>query len=150
MRTRSFWRSRSPNGQRVPEIADTAIFVLDLASGDELQVTPWADASILDWSPDGAWIVYVRGWWRDQTDEGDLWRIHPDGSGLEQLTTIDTNGSSLHRPRYTPDGAWVLFSVETEATDRLWAVPAAGGAAIEVLPGTTVVDFDVRPGPGAP
>lgn len=140
----AFWRTRSPNGERNILVADSAIFVLDIDSREEFQVTPWGDASVLDWSPDGAWIVYVRGWWRGSTDDGDLWRIRPDGSGLEQLTSIDTLDISLHRPRYTPDGSWILFSVETESSDRLWAVDAEGGEAVEALPGITVVDFDVR------
>ena len=143
----AFWRTRSPNGERSVTVKDSAIFVLDLASGEEFQVTAWGDASALAWSPDGAWIVYIRGWWRGFTDEGDLWRIRPDGSGLEQLTDMDTDDISFHTPRYTPDGAWVLFSVEAPGSDRLWGVPADGGAPVEVLPGFTVIDFDVRPGP---
>jgi len=36
------------------------------------------------WSPDGRWIYMVRG--SMSFDEMDLWRVRPDGSGLEQLT----------------------------------------------------------------
>ena len=146
----AFWRTRSPNGERSVDVEASAIFVLDLASREEVQVTPWADAAVLDWSPDGDWLVYVRGWWRGTTGEGDLYRIRPDGSGLEQLTTLDTPDISLHRPRYTPDGDWILFSVESPTRDRLWAVRAEGGEPVEALPGVSVVDFDVRTGSDAP
>ena len=146
----AFWRTRSPNGERSVEVVDSAIFVLDLDSGEEFQVTPWGDAAVLDWSPDGTWLVYIRGWWRESTDEGDLWRVRPDGTGLEQLTSMDTLDISFHRPRYTPDGDWILFSVESATSDRLWAVPAEGGEAVQALPGVTVVDFDVRPGTAEP
>lgn len=140
----AFWRTRSPNGDRTEEVADSAIFIRDIESGEEVQVTPYGDASVPDWSPDGEWIVFVRGWWRQATDEGDLWRIRPDGSGLEQLTSMDTVDTSFHYPRYTPDGAWILFSVTEPTTDRLWGVPAEGGEAVEILPGITVIDYDVR------
>jgi len=36
------------------------------------------------WSPSGEWIYVVRG--RVTTGKTDLWRVRPDGSGLEQLT----------------------------------------------------------------
>jgi serine/threonine protein kinase/Tol biopolymer transport system component len=36
------------------------------------------------WSVDGEWIYIVRG--RPTTREMDLWRVRPDGEGLEQLT----------------------------------------------------------------
>jgi hypothetical protein len=140
----AFWRTRSPNGEASEQVEDSAIFVRDLDSGEEVQVTPFDDASVPDWSPDGEWLVFVRGWWRQVTDEGDLWRVRPDGSGLEQLTSMDTLDTSFHYPRYTPDGAWVLFSVTAPTTDRLWGVPAEGGEPVEILPGITVIDYDVR------
>jgi hypothetical protein len=41
------------------------------------------------WSKDGRWIYFVRG--RPATHEMDLWRIRPDGGGLEQLTHLNTD-----------------------------------------------------------
>jgi WD40-like Beta Propeller Repeat len=140
----AFWRTRSPNGDRTEEVADSAIFVLDLESGEEVQVTPYGDASVPDWSPDGEWLVFVDGWWRPVTDEGEIWRVRPDGSGVEQLTSMDTLDVTFHYPRYTPDGEWILFSVTAPATDRLWGMPAEGGDPVEILPGITVIDYDVR------
>ncbi len=41
------------------------------------------------WSQDSRWIYFVRG--RSATHEMDLWRIRPDGGGLEQLTHLNTD-----------------------------------------------------------
>lgn len=37
-------------------------------------------------SPDGKWIVFTSERDKDGTGQSDLWRVHPDGTGLEQLT----------------------------------------------------------------
>ena len=145
----AFWRSRSPGRQPIPDgIEDSAIFVRDLATGAETQVTDWTiHASELDWSPDGRWIAFTPEYWNGDADGADLWRIHPDGTGLERLTTLDTADTKLLTPRYTPDGKWLLFirSVPgTDATGELLAIPADGGDPVEVLPGTNVLYFDVR------
>lgn len=39
------------------------------------------------WSPDGAFVYFVRGVPRDRWD---IWRIRPSGSGLERITEHDT------------------------------------------------------------
>ena len=55
-------------------------------------MTEWdVNASVLDWSPDGEWITFVPDSW-EELDMGavaDLWRVRVDGTGLEQLTSID-------------------------------------------------------------
>jgi len=69
------------------------------------------------WSKDGRWIYLVRG--RPATNEMDLWRISPDGSGLEQLTRLNTD---IAYP--TPiDERTVLFVAHSEsgAGPWLWA-----------------------------
>jgi Tol biopolymer transport system component len=40
------------------------------------------------WSPDGAWIYFVRGY--DPASEMDVWRIRPSGGSLERLTEQHT------------------------------------------------------------
>jgi Tol biopolymer transport system component len=39
------------------------------------------------WSPDDAYIYFVRG---SPPDDWDIWRIQPSGAGLERLTFLDT------------------------------------------------------------
>jgi hypothetical protein len=88
-------------------------------------------------------VVVIREW-DPATAEGDLWRVRSDGTGLERLTSLDTSGTRLRRPRYTPDGAWTLFTIADEDGSRLWAIPADGGAAVDVLPDMSVLDYDIR------
>jgi DNA polymerase-1 len=62
-------------------------------------------------------------------------------------TTLDTAGVRLLRPRYTPDGAWILFLRIGEGRGELLAIPADGGEPVAALPGTSAFDFDVRAAP---
>ena len=143
----AFWRSRSPDGEPTIEVAEAALFIRDLTTGVETQVTD-SDirASQLDWSPDGEWLVFVPRYWDDGASGADIHRIRADGTGLERLTSLDTATNRILRPRYTPDGAWILFMQQEEGHSSLLAIPAAGGEPVEVLPGTQVFDYDVRIG----
>jgi len=38
-------------------------------------------------SPDGKWIVFTSERDTEGTGQADIWRVHPDGSGLERLTS---------------------------------------------------------------
>jgi dipeptidyl aminopeptidase/acylaminoacyl peptidase len=144
----AFWRSRSPGRVPIDQIEDSAIFTRDLTTGRETQVTDWSiHASMLDWSPDGQWIAFIPEYWNGAAGGADIWRVHPDGSGLERMTSLDTAAVRILLPRYTPDGKWLLFvRVTPGATSRgeLLAIPASGGTPVAVLPGTNVLDFDVR------
>jgi hypothetical protein len=143
----AFWRSRSPDGQPRPEIAESAVFIRDLDTGAETQVTDWGiDASLLDWSPDGEWLVFVPRYWDDRASDADVHRIRVDGTALERLTSLDTATNRILRPRYSPDGAWILFMQQEADRSSLVAIPADGGDPVDVLPGTQVLDYDVRSG----
>lgn len=143
----AFWRSRSPGGQAAPEIAEAALFIRDLISGAETQVTDWSlDASLLDWSPDGEWLVFVPRYWDAGASGADVYRIRADGTDIERLTSLDTAANRILRPRYSPDGAWILFTQQDEGQSSLLAIPADGGDPVDVLPGTQVFDYDVRSG----
>jgi len=145
----AFWRSRSPGRVRTAQIEDSAIFTRVLATGRETQVTDWSiHASMLDWSPDGKWIAFIPDYWNHAASGADIWRVHPDGSGLERMTSLDTAAVRILDPRYTPDGKWLLFQRVTPGgtwRGELLAIPANGGTPLSVLPGTNVLaDFDVR------
>ena len=108
-------------------------------------MTDWTThASMLDWSPDGDWIVFVPDATTTRPPGADLWRVQPDGSGLERMTTLDTAAVRILRPRYTPDGEWILFQRIGAGHGELLAIPANGGEPVAALPGTPVFDFDVR------
>jgi dipeptidyl aminopeptidase/acylaminoacyl peptidase len=143
----AFWRSSSPDLARTTQVAESAIFIRDLEGGAETQVTASdIGASQLDWSPDGEWLVFVPRYWDDEASGADIHRIRADGTDLERLTSLDTETNRILRPRYTPDGEWILFMQQQDGHSSLLAIPAAGGEPVEVLPGTEVFDYDVRIG----
>jgi eukaryotic-like serine/threonine-protein kinase len=80
------------------------------------------------WSNDGRWIYLVRG--RPATHEMELWRIAPDGGGLEQLTHLDTdidyptpiNDRTILFTAHNQDGAgpWLWsFDTKTRVATRV-------------------------------
>jgi Tol biopolymer transport system component len=82
------------------------------------------------WSPDGQWIVfstYPLFEYGDAPGPSNLYRVHPDGSGLEQLTFNETTSLRATLPHYSPDGEWIIFTAVTPKDRSLFAIPAAGG-----------------------
>lgn len=114
----------SPDGKRLafartnyavnPQI--TAIFTVAIDGTHLAQVTPWElDASEPDWSPDGTLIAFqspaaalLPG--REQN----IFTIHPDGTGLRQLTAhleAAADGSQgTFDPSWSPDGTQLIFT----------------------------------------
>jgi Tol biopolymer transport system component len=94
----------SPDGKRVAFIRDrqnaSALFLATLGSTAMRQVTPWSlnAKPKLDWSPDGKLILA-------RTDDGRVFTIRPDGSGL----TVLTKGPDYCSESFSPDGTKVLF-----------------------------------------
>jgi dipeptidyl aminopeptidase/acylaminoacyl peptidase len=84
------------------------------------------------WSPDGSSIVFES----DRAGDGeiDLWTIHPDGTGLQQLSTEP--GAEL-APAWSPDGAAVAFLSEEAGVSGqvIQIIDRSGGAArtVELL-----------------
>jgi Tol biopolymer transport system component len=57
------------------------------------------------WAPDGSKIVFMSD--RDARPEFDIYRMNPDGSAVERLTTKPTNWF----PQYSPDGRRLAMHV---------------------------------------
>jgi Tol biopolymer transport system component len=130
----TYWRDLS--GER-----DRAIFVIDADGSNERRLTdPEMLADNPDWSPDGDWIVFSTNT-RDTSrccTGSHLYRMRPDGSGMEQLTHFDPADARATQPRYTPDGQYIVFTAMTFAPitkKSLWAIPAEGGEPIVLAPG---------------
>jgi Tol biopolymer transport system component len=91
-----------------------------------------------DWSPDGSWIVfstYPLHEYNFVPAVSNLYRTHPDGSGMEQLTHYETGDLRATQPRYTPDGKWILFTAVTPTSRSLWVIPSGGGEPIVIVDG---------------
>jgi Tol biopolymer transport system component/DNA-binding winged helix-turn-helix (wHTH) protein len=83
-------------------------------------------AEQVSYSPDGQSMVYVT------FPEGILWRARRDGSSLEQLTAPPLYPTL---PRWSPDGAQILFCAKDEENRwRSYILPAHGGVAQPILP----------------
>ncbi len=130
----SWWHSWSPDGARMAYPGARGDRVLRLytcaaVGGDERLVMDGFDhIDGPDYTPDGAWL------WFNGEREGavDLWRVHPDGTGLERMTAGETVDWFPHP---SPDGAHVLWLAYPPGTEghpggrdvTLRLMPAAGG-----------------------
>jgi len=69
------------------------IVVQNDIDGSPTSLTTDASASLSywtpSWSPDGEWVLYCRAPGTTGAD-GRLWRVHPDGTGAEQLPITNT------------------------------------------------------------
>jgi len=75
-------------------------------------------------SPDGRWIAF-----HTLVPEENLFVVHPDGSGLRQLT----NGRAKDRnPRWSPDSSRLVFYSNRSGRYELWMVRADGGGLEQV------------------
>jgi Tol biopolymer transport system component len=70
------------------------------------------------WSPDGRQIVFAN--------EGDVWVMAHDGTGLTQLTFI--GASRIGTPVWSPDGSTIAVIIDS----TLHVVDAAGGGTITI------------------
>ena len=84
-------------------IGDFDIYTVPVSGGDETRITT---AKGLDdgpeYSPDGQYI-YLNS---ERTGHMQIWRMHPDGSGQEQVFSDDYNNWF---PHISPDGKWMVF-----------------------------------------
>jgi len=131
----TYWRDPYENGQPT----GTAVFVIDADGKHERRLTdPTLFAGAPDWSPDGKWIVfstYPLNEFNFVPKVSNLYRMHPNGSGMEQLTHYESADLRATQPRYTPDGKWIIFTAVAPWRRSLWVVPAAGGAPIAMVRG---------------
>lgn len=137
----------SPDGTRIAYARERvdgsgvsdAIFVIDSNGGAETQITPWETvAGYPDWSPDGEWIVFVTYPFLSFNEDGpvsNLYRMRPDGTEAEQLTFYVDPNPRPNQPRYTPNGEWIVFTMDTGPSREIWVMPAEGGDPMALITG---------------
>ena len=77
------------------------------------------------WSPDGEWIAFDMA--ESEPVPRDLFVVHPDGTGLTQITSNEDNKMSF-APAWSPDSQTLLFIRReyTEGSTDLWTVNVDG------------------------
>ncbi len=103
------------------------LHVVDLATG-EAWIVPGTTANDYGprWSPDGAWLAFRR------IDDLNLYRVRPDGSGLQRLT---------EGPEYE-----LLIDWTSDGAGLYYGFPSAGGVSLRLLDlaaGTARSLFDI-------
>lgn len=98
------------------------LFLVDTAGKRPVQrlTDDLADDAFASFSPDGQWIVFCSS----RSGNVDLYRMHRDGSNLEQLT--DNEAHDLW-PTYSPDGKHIAFFSKRDNNDDIYVIPADGG-----------------------
>jgi serine/threonine protein kinase/Tol biopolymer transport system component len=109
------------------------LFVVNADGSQETNLTssPEFDDVVCAWSPDGDWIVFISiradtnaDGQVDGDDNGDLYLVHPDGSGLKALTgTPNINESE---PSWTLDGRQILYIVFSADSSAVWIMNMDG------------------------
>lgn len=94
----------SPDGERIAIAAGGAhggLLVVPVAGGTARRVLAEMPNEGPTWTPDGRWLTY-------STFDGEVLRIHPDGSGAE--TIADADGDDVRGLVWSPDGRRLLYS----------------------------------------
>jgi Tol biopolymer transport system component len=99
------------------------LYVANADGSGERRLLP--DSRALDYdpsfSPDGQWLIFTSERDAEGSGQADIWRIHPDGTGLERLTT-DT--SMEDAGALSPDGRKLAY-VSTKGgarTANIWVL----------------------------
>jgi Tol biopolymer transport system component len=120
----------SRDGRRLAYATDDRRNSLEVRTFDAARLAPGPEAVPLvgakpvrtvDPSPDGQWLVFDTLGPRE-----DIFAVRADGSELHQLTNDE------HRdriPRWSPDGARILFYSDRSGRYEAWAVTPDGGRA---------------------
>ncbi len=109
--TPSYWHGWAPDNKEVIYVAQRNgkkiynIYKNSVSGGKEVALTnigPGEHVDGCEYSPDGKYIYYNGS----HTGTMHLWRMNPDGSGREQLTS-DKYYDWF--PHVSPDGKWIAF-----------------------------------------
>lgn len=144
----------SPGGRRIvfqrnnvrdAQPADgVALFVLDLRSGREHQVTPWPmrAGDTPDWSPDGRRILFHDNLDNPPDVSPNLFTIRPNGTGLRQLTFATGGNPQYLGSSYSPDGRYITVGrrPETGGVNADVLVMRADGTHIRNITRTELYD----------
>jgi hypothetical protein len=109
----------------------TGIFVINVVDSTSVVIAhPNTCATSARWSPDGNWIAFDRG---TNGDGGhDVWLMHPDGSGLVNVTGSISTGVCC--TQWSPDSSRLLIQGgdAAKAEVDLWTVAVDGSGPVQL------------------
>jgi Tol biopolymer transport system component len=113
-----------------------AIFTMQLNGTGLRGITPWKlDASQPQYSPNGRWIAFRSC--ESCATSGNIWLVHPDGSGLHPLTHTPPGTGKWASCAFSANGRWVV-SAEGPVVGgvlqnaAVFIIPASGGTPTDV------------------
>jgi len=117
--------SVSPSGARAVFEARGDLFTLPAEHGVTVNLTetPAVREMTVEWSPDGADILYLS----EQSGDYELWTRPASGEGEPKKLTSDSD-SWILAPVWSPDGEKVAF---TDKKNRLWILNVKDGKKVE-------------------
>lgn len=126
----------------VGRYADNVLHVVTPPGAPQRPVDEWITRThhAPSYSPDGAWIYFAGhpGAYGDML----LWRVHPDGTGLDSLTGYDgtPSGPTDDWPSPSPDGSRLAFISNRAGGARIHLLNLATG----VTQATAIAALSVR------
>ena len=126
----------SPDGQTIAYHASTGgggkqVHTIAAAGGTGTPLLPsglgFAESDTPQFSSDGLWIYFHA--WTHATLGGEIWRIHPDGTGAERVGPVGAHDSADAYPSPSPDGSQVAFISNRghQATSTVRVLTIGGG-----------------------
>jgi Tol biopolymer transport system component len=124
----NFGPTLSPDGKRFAFLHSARddgrydIWVGDVDANNAEQITTTRNVTDVVWSPKGDWLAYVHDW-SDETLEGRISLVRPDGEDAKTLVAGDT-------PEWSPDGKQLVY-VHNRS---IWTVDSDGENAKRIIP----------------
>jgi Tol biopolymer transport system component len=95
------------------------------------------------WSPDGHWVAFVRFAYEVDRVPVSIWRVHPDGSGLQKLVGVERDVLAL---KWSPDGRKLAFiTASLGVGGQLHEIDANGRRPRVVRRGASYTSLDWAP-----
>jgi Tol biopolymer transport system component len=119
----------SPDGKTIAFELIGDIYTLSIEGGQAKLVTGgMAFESQPKFSPDGQWIAFIS----DREGSENIWIIHPDGTGLKQVSKDANN--DFTSPSWAPDGKYIFVSKATFgiASNEIWMYHVDGGSGVQI------------------
>jgi TolB protein len=124
--------SQGPSGAPSP----TRLYVMN-ADGSALRAIGSEGAAWPSWSPGGTTIAFVN------EDDGAIYLIQPDGSGLRLFVDVASLPGGINfppnftsRPAWSPDGRRITFAAGDTVSSHLYAIDVDGSGLLELTHGS--------------